>query len=451
MVASAECPRRIRRCNRRRIVINYAWPAPPSRRPAGSAGWRCPARARLVTPANVRLPPGALVTLGTAAGERRRRQHPGRLTATRLRVRGVTGPAGTARPQRSGWKERQYEVSPRSAHTVAAAADRVLLALPEAGDLCAAGLAGRHRRRGDHPADPARHRQQRDPVAPPADLARRDRAGHRGAGGLRRRVHQALPRGPDVAGRAARSAHRDVRLAVQAGRRTPGSAAHRAGRQPVHLRRQHDPGPARDGAVPARQHLAVLPVPDRDGGSLAAAHRRRRRGRSGPVRDLARLAEQALPGKLGCPAARRQRGRSRGRRGHGSPRRQGLRPGGAGDRAARMGRSPAVRRQGARGQADGQVQPVAAGHPGARPGRSARPRRLARHPRRDQPRHVLRFLVLHRPAGRPGPLPDRADHAGSTGARQRHPGVRGDRLAAGAVREAGRRQAARRGRRGGTR
>jgi ATP-binding cassette subfamily B protein len=37
---------------------------------------------------------------------------------------------------------------------------------------------------------------------------------------------------------------------------------HRAGRQQVHLRRQHDPGPAGDGPVPDRQHPAVLPVAD---------------------------------------------------------------------------------------------------------------------------------------------------------------------------------------------
>jgi len=46
---------------------------------------------------------------------------------------------------------------------------------------------------------------------------------------------------------------------------------------------------------------------DSDGLPFAAAHHRRHRGRSRPLPDLTRLAEQALPRQLGRAAARRQR------------------------------------------------------------------------------------------------------------------------------------------------
>ena len=77
-------------------------------------------------------------------------------------------------------------------------------------------------------------------------------------------------------------------VAVPARRRPPGRAADRPARQPVDLRRQHDPGPAGVPADPARQRRCCsslsLVV---DGVAVAAAHARRARGRAGAVRDLA--------------------------------------------------------------------------------------------------------------------------------------------------------------------
>ena len=83
----------------------------------------------------------------------------------------------------------------------------------------------------------------------------------RGRPQLRRRLPAPLPRRPAVPRRAARPAHRAVRLADQAGRRPPGPAAHRADRQPVHLRPEHDPEPAQHDADADRQRRCCSSCP----------------------------------------------------------------------------------------------------------------------------------------------------------------------------------------------
>ena len=159
------------------------------------------------------------------------------------------------------------QVCGRQSADLAATAHRILLATPPQPDPCPGWLPVRDADRGDHPADPARHRQQRHPDQAPADLDRRHRAAGRGGAQLRRRLHPALLRQQGFPGCPARHPHRDVLRPVRARRRPSGPAAHRPGRQPVDLRREHGPGPARPHSPAARQRAAVFPVAGRHGRS----------------------------------------------------------------------------------------------------------------------------------------------------------------------------------------
>ncbi len=233
-----------------------------------------------------------------------------------------------------------------------------------------------------------------------------------------------------------------------AGRRPPGPAAHRPDRQPVDLRPQHGAGPAQHGADAARQRaccsccrssimaflsplltliaLAVGPGAVADRARVPAAGCSRPAGtRSSRPPTWPAWSTARSPACAWSRASARRSRRSSALEGASTPLYASR------VRTVRLTAryNPALQAV----PALGQVGVLALGGWLAINGA-------------DHARHVLRVLLLPRPAGRPGPGADRPDHDRPGGPGQRDPGVRGDRLPAGDHREAGRDGAARRAR-----